>query len=203
MTTSKRGHRRSRLSHRRFRPSLPGVHLAGEVRGRGCFWHGDIGYPRPIHRIPNRRRCRSAVSPTCPRPSRPTAFRRGCDAAFTRENSSRFPSAGDVRLTIGNDLLELIEETPMTTNAFTFPPHHMTGREWTTSRSLRFQRIAPLGPHVDAFEREMADLRRLSPGVGASSETAALHWLSAAGVERGDRVFCSDLTFAARSIRFL
>lgn len=58
--------------------------------------------------------------------------------------------------------------------------------------------IAPLGPHVDAFEREMADYVGVSGALALSSGTAALHLaLKLAGVERGDRVFCSDLTFAA------
>jgi len=58
--------------------------------------------------------------------------------------------------------------------------------------------VAPLGPHVDAFEREVARLIGMSHAAALSSGTAAIHLaLKAAGVGMGDIVFCSDLTFAA------
>jgi pyridoxal phosphate-dependent aminotransferase EpsN len=58
--------------------------------------------------------------------------------------------------------------------------------------------IAPLGPHVDAFEQEVAAYVGVKGALALSSGTAALHLaIKLAGVTRGDRVFCSDLTFAA------
>lgn len=58
--------------------------------------------------------------------------------------------------------------------------------------------IAPLGPHVDSFEREFADLIGASHAAALSSGTAALHLaLRLAGVGPGDEVFASTLTFAA------
>jgi pyridoxal phosphate-dependent aminotransferase EpsN len=61
--------------------------------------------------------------------------------------------------------------------------------------------IAPLGPQVDAFEREVAEY--LDPTLHAaalSSGTAALHLgLILLGVSRGDRVICSSLTFIGSS----
>jgi len=58
--------------------------------------------------------------------------------------------------------------------------------------------IAPLGPHVDAFEREFADIVGVNHAAALSSGTAALHLaLVLLGVGPGDEVFCSDLTFAA------
>jgi len=58
--------------------------------------------------------------------------------------------------------------------------------------------IAPLGPHVDAFEREIAELVKTPHAVALSSGTAALHLaLLAAGIEAGDKVWVSTLTFAA------
>lgn len=90
--------------------------------------------------------------------------------------------------------------------------------------------IAPLGPHVDAFEREFcerlnhptedggrraddggrtsdighltSDIGRRSPralhAAALSSGTAALHLaLKLVGLQRGDEVFCSSLTFSA------
>lgn len=58
--------------------------------------------------------------------------------------------------------------------------------------------IAPLGPNVDAFERELADLVGAKYAAALSSGTAALHLgLRLLGVGQGDRVFCSTFTFAA------
>lgn len=58
--------------------------------------------------------------------------------------------------------------------------------------------IAPLGPHVDGFEREFAAKVGATHAVALSSGTAALHLaLRLAGVGAGDEVFCSTLTFVA------
>lgn len=58
--------------------------------------------------------------------------------------------------------------------------------------------IAPLGPHVDAFERELAAKVGASHAVALSSGTAALHLaLILLGVEAGDEVVVPSLTFAA------
>jgi len=58
--------------------------------------------------------------------------------------------------------------------------------------------VAPLGPNVDAFERETAAYIGVGHAAALSSGTAALHLaVKLAGVGRGDIVFCSDLTFAA------
>jgi pyridoxal phosphate-dependent aminotransferase EpsN len=58
--------------------------------------------------------------------------------------------------------------------------------------------IAPLGPHVDAFERELAVKAGVSHACALSSGTAGLHLsLVVLGVEAGDEVFTSTLTFSA------
>lgn len=58
--------------------------------------------------------------------------------------------------------------------------------------------IAPVGPHVDAFEQEFCQVVGASYGAAVSSGTAALHLaLRLIGVEPGDEVFCSTLTFIA------
>lgn len=58
--------------------------------------------------------------------------------------------------------------------------------------------IAPLGPNVDSFERELAAYVGVSCGAALSSGTAAIHLaLKLAGVDQGDTVFCSALTFSA------
>lgn len=58
--------------------------------------------------------------------------------------------------------------------------------------------IAPLGPQVDAFEKEISDYCGMKHTAVLSSGTAAIHLaLITLGVTKGDKVFCSDLTFAA------
>nr|WP_275662515.1 aminotransferase class I/II-fold pyridoxal phosphate-dependent enzyme [Laribacter hongkongensis] len=64
--------------------------------------------------------------------------------------------------------------------------------------AFRTNWIAPLGPNVDAFEREIAEMVGAKHAAALSSGTAAIHLaLSMLGVRRGDTVFCSTLTFAA------
>lgn len=58
--------------------------------------------------------------------------------------------------------------------------------------------IAPLGPHVSEFEKELAAFVGVKHAISLSSGTAALHLaLLVAGVKPGDIVFASTFTFAA------
>jgi dTDP-4-amino-4,6-dideoxygalactose transaminase len=58
--------------------------------------------------------------------------------------------------------------------------------------------VAPLGANVDGFERELAARIGAKHAAALVSGTAAMHMaLKAAGIEKGDIVFCQDLTFAA------
>jgi dTDP-4-amino-4,6-dideoxygalactose transaminase len=66
--------------------------------------------------------------------------------------------------------------------------------------------IAPLGPHVDAFEREVAAYAGVDHAAALSSGTAGLHLaLQILGVGPGDEVLTSTLTFAAtaNAIRYV
>lgn len=56
--------------------------------------------------------------------------------------------------------------------------------------------ISPLGHQVDKFEIEVAEYTEVSSALAVSSATAAIHLaLISTGVQRGDTVFCSSLTF--------
>ncbi|WP_439566357.1 aminotransferase class I/II-fold pyridoxal phosphate-dependent enzyme, partial [Gloeocapsopsis crepidinum] len=58
--------------------------------------------------------------------------------------------------------------------------------------------IAPVGPHIDAFEQEFCQVIGASHAAAVSSGTAALHLaLRLIGIEPGDEVVCSTLTFIA------
>lgn len=58
--------------------------------------------------------------------------------------------------------------------------------------------VAPLGPNVNAFEKEMADFTGCGHAAALASGTAAIHMaLRLLGIKQGDVVFVSDLTFSA------
>jgi len=58
--------------------------------------------------------------------------------------------------------------------------------------------VAPLGPNVDGFEREITEHVGIKHAAALVSGTSALHLaVKLAGVKSGDVVFCPDLTFAA------
>jgi dTDP-4-amino-4,6-dideoxygalactose transaminase len=84
------------------------------------------------------------------------------------------------------------------TRLFLSPPH-LSGSEIDLLRdAVESNWIAPLGPHVDAFETELAAATGARSVVALSSGTAALHLaLVVNGVGAGDEVACSSLTFAA------
>lgn len=65
-------------------------------------------------------------------------------------------------------------------------------------RAVRSGWVAPIGPDLDLFEKEVSLLARRKFAVALSSGTAALHLgLVALGVKPGDYVICSTLTFVA------
>jgi len=78
-------------------------------------------------------------------------------------------------------------------------PPHLSGEELDLIRdAVESNWIAPLGPHVDAFEQEFADAVGGRHAAALSSGTAGLHLaLLLLGAGPGDEVLCSDLTFAA------
>ncbi|HEX7079609.1 MAG TPA: aminotransferase class I/II-fold pyridoxal phosphate-dependent enzyme [Gammaproteobacteria bacterium] len=77
-------------------------------------------------------------------------------------------------------------------------PPHLSGKERELIEdAFRSNWIAPLGPHVDAFEQEFAKRIGVRAAAATSSGTAALHLaLLLAGVRPGDEVLVSTLTFA-------
>jgi pyridoxal phosphate-dependent aminotransferase EpsN len=91
-------------------------------------------------------------------------------------------------------------------------PPHMSGWEQEFVRdAFESNWIAPLGPHVDAFEREFAEAVGVSYATALSSGTAALHlalriltgrpgtgdWGRKTGPTQSNEVICSTFTFSA------
>ena len=58
--------------------------------------------------------------------------------------------------------------------------------------------IAPLGPHVNAFEERLQEQTQTKYAAALSSGTSAIHLaLILLGVKAGDTVFCQSITFSA------
>jgi len=76
---------------------------------------------------------------------------------------------------------------------------HMSGREQKyIDEAFKENWIAPLGPNVDGFEKELAEYTNVKNVAALSSGTAALHLaLILLGVGIGDNVLCSTFTFSA------
>ena len=76
---------------------------------------------------------------------------------------------------------------------------HMGGEELSlVTEAFATNWIAPLGPHVDGFERELASFVGAPHAAALSSGTAAIHLaLRLLGVQRDDEVLCSSFTFSA------
>lgn len=76
---------------------------------------------------------------------------------------------------------------------------HLCGKEKEyVEEAIASNWVAPLGPHVDRFEEEIAAYAGMPHAAALISGTAALHLaLRYLGVGPGDKVFCSDLTFVA------
>ena len=78
-------------------------------------------------------------------------------------------------------------------------PPHLEGDELEYVKdALASNWVAPLGPHVDAFEKELGEFVEVPQALALSSGTAAIHLaLRLLGVGPCDEVFCSSLTFIA------
>ncbi|PEU09363.1 MULTISPECIES: aminotransferase class I/II-fold pyridoxal phosphate-dependent enzyme [unclassified Bacillus (in: firmicutes)] len=76
---------------------------------------------------------------------------------------------------------------------------HMSGNEQKYIKdAFDTNWIAPLGPNVECFEKELASFVGARDAVAVSSGTAAIHLaLQLLDVQKGDTVFCSSFTFVA------
>ena len=78
------------------------------------------------------------------------------------------------------------------------PPHMSGFEEEFVAEAFRSNWIAPLGPMVDAFEKEMCEYVGVQHATALLSGTAALHLaFMLLGVKPGDEVLCATLTFSA------
>jgi dTDP-4-amino-4,6-dideoxygalactose transaminase len=86
----------------------------------------------------------------------------------------------------------------MNTRIWLSPPHMSGNEEKYIREAFETNWIAPLGPNVDSFERELSRCLDGMQVAALSSGTSAIHLaLIMLGVKPGDEVFVSDFTFAA------
>ena len=76
---------------------------------------------------------------------------------------------------------------------------HMGGKEEVYVKdAFDTNWIAPLGPHVDGFEKELSAYTGVKEAAALSSGTSAIHLaLIILGVKAGDEVICQSFTFSA------
>ena len=77
-------------------------------------------------------------------------------------------------------------------------PHIGTSELQYVNEAFESNWIAPLGPHINAFEHGLQVHTKSSYAVALSSGTSAIHLaLILLGVKAGDTVFCQSITFSA------
>lgn len=82
-------------------------------------------------------------------------------------------------------------------NRIFLSPPHLSGEEiHFVNDAFESNYIAPLGPQVDAFEKELSVFTSIPHSVALSSGTAAIHLaMRLLAIRCGDEIFVSDLTF--------
>jgi dTDP-4-amino-4,6-dideoxygalactose transaminase len=77
-------------------------------------------------------------------------------------------------------------------------PHIGTNELQYVNEAFSTNWIAPLGPHVNAFEQGLQEQTQTKHAAALSSGTSAIHLaLILLGVRAGDIVFCQSITFSA------
>lgn len=121
---------------------------------------------------------------------------------FTRQSALELMNQHSINhlpvLDSDGGVVRLLDRKEVDEHILLSTPHMGEFEREFVEEAFRTNWIAPLGPNVDAFERELAEKIGVRHAAAVSSGTAAIHLaLILLGVSRGDRVFCSALTFAA------
>lgn len=95
-------------------------------------------------------------------------------------------------------VLKVIDRKEIDEKILLSTPHMGSREREFVEEAFKTNWIAPLGPNVDAFEKEVADYVGIKHAAALSSGTAAIHLaLRILDVQPGDIVLCSSLTFVA------
>lgn len=94
--------------------------------------------------------------------------------------------------------VDIVHRHEIDTSILLSTPHLGEEEQAFVAQAFNTNWVAPVGPNIDAFERELAEKVGVSYAVAVSSGTAAIHLaLRVLGVGQGDTVFCSTFTFVA------
>ncbi|MES2382077.1 MAG: aminotransferase class I/II-fold pyridoxal phosphate-dependent enzyme [Bacteroidota bacterium] len=87
----------------------------------------------------------------------------------------------------------------MTNDKIWLSSPHMCGKEFEfVKEAFDTNWIAPLGPNVDGFEKDLVEFTQTKHAAALSSGTSAIHLaLIILGVKAGDEVICQSFTFSA------
>ncbi|SFZ78875.1 dTDP-4-amino-4,6-dideoxygalactose transaminase [Chitinimonas taiwanensis DSM 18899] len=122
--------------------------------------------------------------------------------SYTRQQALSLMSEHSIHhipvLDEAGSVVDLLQRKELDEQILLSTPHIGDFEREFVEDAFRTNWIAPLGPHVDAFERELAMEVGTSHAAAVSSGTAAIHLaLRLLDVGPGDKVFCSALTFVA------
>ena len=122
-----------------------------------------------------------------------TASRREMLEVMNRESINHLPVIDDAGYVVA-----VRDRRTIDAHILLSTPHMGQAEREFVDQAFQTNWIAPLGPNVDAFERELAQWVGIDHAAALSSGTAAIHLaLRILDVGPGDRVFCSTFTFAA------
>ncbi len=97
-----------------------------------------------------------------------------------------------------NHPVSLVSRSMLEPNVLLSPPHMGERERIYVGNAFEENWVAPAGPHLAKFEHELEKVTGLEAALAVSSGTAALHLaMRVLNVKAGDRVYVSDLTFAA------
>jgi len=95
-------------------------------------------------------------------------------------------------------VVRLIHRKELSSNILLSSPHIGEYEQKFVQEAFTSNWVAPLGPNVDSFEKEVAEYINVKATVALSSGTAAIHLaLVLLDVKAGDIVFASSFTFVA------
>lgn len=125
-----------------------------------------------------------------------------CRADVTESDMLSLMADNDIDIVVvvnqENHPLSLVNRSMLEPNVLLSPPHMGEREQLYVGDAFEENWVAPAGPHLAKFEHGLEAITGLKSALAVSSGTAALHLaMRVLNVKGGDRVYVSDLTFAA------
>jgi dTDP-4-amino-4,6-dideoxygalactose transaminase len=127
----------------------------------------------------------------------PVAFKAGTDEGILVEALQENGIMALVVVDEDNHPVQLVSTADLHKAILLSPPHIGPAEAEYVHDAFDRNWIAPAGPNLDAFERELQGVSGLGYAIALASGTAGLHLaLRALDLKLGSRIYVSDLTFA-------